>query len=1307
MPLYQVIPAPQPDSPKSRLPLGTYEAVIDDRLERTRRYVRSVDVAFGCMTLVAGVLIYLTLAMVLDHWVFTGGLGFRGRLVLWTLLVVGATGYFLRWILPAMVRRVNPVYAAQAIEQSRSSLKNSLINFLLLRGERERVAQVVYEAIEQRAASDLRRVSVETTVDRSHVLRLGYILAGMVVILAMYLLISPKNPLISFRRVIWPWAHVAAPTRVVIDNVEPGDWSTFLGEFAAVTAEVSGLNPGEGVTLYYTTADQQIVGAAVPMTVSSEGYRWRCVLPPGSLGLQQDLDYYLAAGDARTPTYHVQVQVNPVIVVERVDYHYPPYTGISDESVEHEGNLRAIEGTQVTLHAKANQEIARAEIDLDCTGKPGLVMKSQATDAAGQFVLRMKPDAPEQPEYTSYQLRFTDTHKRDNRQPIRHRIEVLRDLPPEVQVVEPAEEEVAVAENGQLDIRVRAADPDFGLRQVVLRLQRKGTDLPVPPLLRKPFPAEPLKGEFKGSYRFEPAKLGLKAGEHVVCWAEADDNRATDDNQPKPNRTESFPKRRIAIVDSQPHRAGQPKPGDGQEGPRQPANQDQRPDQPQGQAQGQREGSQARASAKNQKQDPSHKPDTQPGAQQGDPQPNRDPQADSQPNTEQRPQGAQASGAKAAKSDPAQAQKSDPAATDQQSATKSSEQNEPVDPQTDPGTAFERMAKFFDDQKKKQQPDQNQPNDQQNKPGDKSQQLASNQDQQQTPSKPDQQQGGQEKSGQQQGGEQAKSNQQGGQGSGGQQQPGTQPKEGQKTGGQGKSNQPQSAGPQEKDAPNESDQPSGGQGKGGSQQSPHAPSKPDPSSGDPDGQDSSGRKPSGAQAKTDQQAGNQGTPTAKSDQQSPAGQSQPGKTAKGQTKADQQPGGTDSQLAKADQQPAGKAGEKGSGEKGPGSKPDQQPSERLPGNKDQRGESSPSPSGEKGSTPKAQPTESSPGTQADKNPADKNAQKSGSKSESNDKTGSTPSQEGKGPSDKAAAQAENRTTDKPSGGADSFTGPKKSDSRQDIDGDRSGGGGKGAGQQAKQSGSNEAGSHSSADQGGARADEKGDGPTGQRGGDQAQAKDRTGNPAGQKPGENTRPGEKSGEGNAARESAPRDDSQNQAAKKPPSDGPSNKSGSSDKAGDGRINGNPLVGGRPNSPTDVDSPAKTDEPGGDEANLDYAAQQTDLVLEALREQLKKGEPDPELLKRLGGWSRKDLEDFHRRWEQMKRSTSDDSPQAANARQQFRNALRSLGLKPKATVLQGGKSERDQLHNLNESRRTAPPPSWAPLLKAYTEGVAGQK
>ena len=97
------------------------------------------------------------------------------------------------------------------------------------------------------------------------------------------------------------------------------------------------------------------------------------------------------------------MQTAPAIVVDSVTYRYPPYTGLADRTVERQGDLRAIEGTEVTLHATANTEIkpGSAEIDLGCTGRRGLRMTTDGRTATGHFTLRLMPDDPSRPQYDS------------------------------------------------------------------------------------------------------------------------------------------------------------------------------------------------------------------------------------------------------------------------------------------------------------------------------------------------------------------------------------------------------------------------------------------------------------------------------------------------------------------------------------------------------------------------------------------------------------------------------------------------------------------------------------------------------------------------------------------------------------------------------------------------------------------------------------------------------------------------------------------------------------------------------------------
>src|SRR5689334_22120093 len=123
--------APTPSSPT---PGGTrppssgrfveYDRYIESQLRRTRRQVKGIDLTAALMTLAAGSMLFFLAAALADHWLIPGGMGFTGRLICLLLYCVGALAFVGLKLAPLVLRRINPVYAAQTIERNRPGLKN-------------------------------------------------------------------------------------------------------------------------------------------------------------------------------------------------------------------------------------------------------------------------------------------------------------------------------------------------------------------------------------------------------------------------------------------------------------------------------------------------------------------------------------------------------------------------------------------------------------------------------------------------------------------------------------------------------------------------------------------------------------------------------------------------------------------------------------------------------------------------------------------------------------------------------------------------------------------------------------------------------------------------------------------------------------------------------------------------------------------------------------------------------------------------------------------------------------------------------
>ncbi|MBI2478394.1 MAG: hypothetical protein HYV60_07055 [Planctomycetia bacterium] len=275
-------------------PMADAELFIERQLAKTRLQVRVVDLASSLMALVAAILVYTLVLAVVDHWIMPLAWWSRWLACIWLL---GGVGYYLAVVVvPLMMRPINPVYAARAIEEAEPTLKNSLINFLLFKNDRGSLHQLIFSAMQQRAAADLHRVPIESAVDRSKVIYFGYLLAGVLAVCAAYAILSPKDPLQSVARVIAPWADIERPTRVKIEDVQPGDVTVFQGD--TVTVSCSLVGQADSVTLFFSTIDGEIDEQPVEMKLAVDGLRFECKLPPQENGFQQAVTYRIEAGDA-------------------------------------------------------------------------------------------------------------------------------------------------------------------------------------------------------------------------------------------------------------------------------------------------------------------------------------------------------------------------------------------------------------------------------------------------------------------------------------------------------------------------------------------------------------------------------------------------------------------------------------------------------------------------------------------------------------------------------------------------------------------------------------------------------------------------------------------------------------------------------------------------------------------------------------------------------------------------------------------------------------------------------------------------
>ena len=226
-----------------------------------------------------------------------------------------------------------------------------------------------------------------------------------------------------------------------------------------------------------------------------------------------------------------------------------------------QGDIRALEGTRVTIHATANRDIQQAEIDLDGSGRRAVAMQAAGKTATGALTLAMDADDPTKPQHESYQILFTDAKGHSNHRPIRYRIEVVRDLPPGGEVHRArSKRRCRWRRTGGWRSASGPRTPTSACGGWRSARNTTAAACRSRRCLAELAPEKAWPGQFQKTYSFQPAALGLKAGDRVTYWAEAEDNK-----EPTANRSETG-QRLITVTASDgaaPRRGRQPHPAQG------------------------------------------------------------------------------------------------------------------------------------------------------------------------------------------------------------------------------------------------------------------------------------------------------------------------------------------------------------------------------------------------------------------------------------------------------------------------------------------------------------------------------------------------------------------------------------------------------------------------------------------------------------------------------------------------------------------------------------------------------------------------
>ncbi len=501
-------------------PLGKlldYEQFIDHQLDRTRRRIKLTDVATACLILLVGFLGVLFLEVLGDH---LFGMPYWLRSAILVTGLVAAIGYAAYRVALPLVLRINGLYAAKTIEISEPAFKNSLINYLELKRHPDQLPRAVLGALESRAVNDLTKVDVDGVVNQRRMIHMVYALTGVVVVFCIYCAVSPRSPMDSVRRAFL--ADVIRPTNTQFVNIKPGDNQDLSeivsGQHVSFQVDVQGVRP-ERVLLHHSVDGGKFF-AIKELAAGKRLYdAWQFTMT----NVQQSMDYYFTGGDAESRHFHLDVKPAPTIVTISHDLDFPSYTRIDGRKDIEGGEVEAIEGTKVTVHARTNMPAKRATINFATPDvQPAIleVLESDPTQLTGKFTVAKSG---------TYHIDFRTVRDQVNPSPVNYDIIAITDKPPTARFVLPAQPTVKVPANVKVDLQMTGSD-DHGVKEATLHVQQ-GKEIPSS---KDMLEGREVKPDFRAEEKLDLAQLKARPGDKLTYWLTVRDNK-----EPASNRFET------------------------------------------------------------------------------------------------------------------------------------------------------------------------------------------------------------------------------------------------------------------------------------------------------------------------------------------------------------------------------------------------------------------------------------------------------------------------------------------------------------------------------------------------------------------------------------------------------------------------------------------------------------------------------------------------------------------------------------------------------------------------------------------------
>ncbi len=360
-------------------------------------------------------------------------------------------------------------------------------------------------ALQELVARDVGHLQVESLLTRRLIAAWLYAAGGVLLVFLLLLCVPGLRFTQWFARAVLPAANIERVSDVQITVVapEPPDQILPQGDNVPITVKLSGADT-EKVLL--ETFPKRGHRERVMMTLSGP----RQFTASIQLG-QQPVQYRIRANDAITRKFTLDPRARPQAVRFQKTYHYPSYSQWPPKTVtEENGDLEALEGTEVELNIEVDQPTKQAVLRLEL----GKTKKDIPLTSTGQRRLSARLPLTVSGTYQVHLVAAETSF--DNKYSPQYEIRVHPDLLPSVKIDLPDKEQLVLPPDAVVALAGTAKD-DLAVSRVEQMVQINRGHWQSIPLVQSNSP------QLQVTRSWDLFQLGVHPGDRVLTKLTATD----------------------------------------------------------------------------------------------------------------------------------------------------------------------------------------------------------------------------------------------------------------------------------------------------------------------------------------------------------------------------------------------------------------------------------------------------------------------------------------------------------------------------------------------------------------------------------------------------------------------------------------------------------------------------------------------------------------------------------------------------------------------------------------------------------------